>query len=108
MVRKSILKRLIVPYSAITTSSLVFTFNKAKASTIGDVVFQKQGILTHGMKEGSSLLELPKQAIHNIDVITGYIMKGLDWYNNIPGSLPKLTADLLTSIFHFLSKIILP
>jgi hypothetical protein len=107
LVCKSILKRLIVPYSVVTTASLIFTFNRAKAATVGDVVFQKQGMLTHGMKSGVSLTELPKQAIHNLDIITGHIMKWLDWYNNLQGSLPKLTADLLTSIFHFLSKIIL-
>jgi hypothetical protein len=73
MVRKSVLKRLIVPYSVVTTSSLIFTLNSAKAATVGDVVFQKQGILTHGMKSGMSLTELPKQAIHNLDVITGYL-----------------------------------
>lgn len=74
------------------------------------MILQKSGILTHdygGVSKGLSLLELPKQAIHNIDVITGYIMKGLDFLNNLPLSIPKLTADLLTSIFHFLSKIIL-
>jgi hypothetical protein len=111
MVRESILtpilKRLIVPYSVVTTASLIFTFNSAKAATVSDIVFQKQGMLTHGMKSGISLTELPKQAIHNLDIITGHIMKWLDWYNNLQGSLPKLTADLLTSIFHFLSKIIL-
>ena len=107
MVRKSILKRLIIPYSAITTSSLTFTFNSTKAATINDVIFQKQGLLTHGTKTGFSLLELPKQAIHNIDVLTGYLMQGFDFLNNLPLSIPKLTADLLTNIFHFLSKIIL-
>jgi hypothetical protein len=109
MVRIPFLKRLIVPYSAITTSSLIFTFNSAKAATIGDVVFQKQGVLTHGMKTkaGFSLLEFPKQVIHNIDEITSYIMKAIDWFNNLPVSIPKMTADLLTSIFHFLSKIVL-
>jgi hypothetical protein len=104
---KSNLKRLVIPYSVVTTASLIFTFNSAKAATIGDVVFQKQGILTHGMKNGYSLAELPKQAIHNLDIITGKIITLLDWFNNIPGSLPKLTADLLTFIYHFMAKVIL-
>lgn len=109
MVRQSILKRLIIPFTAVSTASLVFTFNSAKAATIGDVVFQKQGILTHGMntKAGFSLLELPKQVIHNIDVLTGYLVKGIDWLNNLPMSIPKLTADLLTTIYHFIAKIVL-
>jgi hypothetical protein len=109
MVRKSFLARLIVPFATVTTASLMFTFKSAKAATINDVMFQKQGVITHvaNAKEGFSLLEVPKVVMHNIEVITGFIMKGLDWLNNLDGSLPKLTADLLTSIFHFLSKIIL-
>jgi len=109
MVRKPVLKRLIVPFTTVSTASLMFTFQSAKASTIGDVVFQKKGILTHGTNTtaGFSLLEFPKQVIHNIDQITSYIMKGIDWLNNLPISIPKMTADLLTSIFHFLSSIVL-
>jgi hypothetical protein len=107
---KSIVKRLIVPYGVITTASLMFTFNTAKAATIGDTVFQTRGILTHkfgGGDSGFSLLEIPKQAIHNIDLITSYIVKGMDWINNLPVSIPKMTADLLTTIYHFLAKIVL-
>jgi hypothetical protein len=87
----------------------MFTFNSAKAATINDIVFQKRGILTHSAnsKVGFSLLELPKQAIHNIDVITGYLVKIIDWFNNLPVSIPKMTADLLTLIYHFLAKIVL-
>jgi hypothetical protein len=109
MVRKSFLARSIFPFTAVSTTSLMFTFNSAKAATINDVVFQKQGVITHvaNAKEGFSLLEVPKVVMHNIEVITGFIMKGLDWLNNLDGSLPKMTADLLTTIFHFLSKIIL-
>jgi hypothetical protein len=109
MVRKSLLNKFIVPFSVVSTAFLTFTFNSAKAATIGDIVLQKQGVITHvaNAKEGFSLLEIPKVVMHNIEVITGFIMKGLDWLNNLDGSLPKLTADLLTSIFHFLSKIIL-
>jgi hypothetical protein len=110
VVCKSILKRLIIPYSTITTSSLIFTFNRVKAATINDMVFQKKGLLTHnfgGEDKGFSLLEVSKQTIHNLDVLTGYLMKFFDWFNNLPVSLPKMTADLLTTIYHFLSKIIL-
>jgi hypothetical protein len=113
MVRDTILKqfkRIIIPFGVVSTSFLMFNFNSAKASTLSDTIFQKRGVLTHdysGGESGFSLLELPKTAIHNIDVITGYIMKGLDWLNNLDGSIPKLTADLLTAIYHFLAKIIL-
>jgi hypothetical protein len=110
MVRIPFLKRLIVPFTTVSSASLMFTFQSAKAATIGDVVFQKRGVLTHnfgGDSNGFSLLEMPKQAIHNIDIFTGYIMKGIDWLNNLPLSIPKMTADLLTYIFHFLSKIVL-
>jgi hypothetical protein len=110
LVRKSILKRIIVPYSVVTTASLIFTFNRAKAATLGDIVLKKRGVLTHnfgGGNQGFSLLDMPKQTIHNLDVITGYFMKLFDWINNLPVSVPKMTADLLTTLYHFLSKIIL-
>jgi hypothetical protein len=73
-------------------------------------VLQKKGVLTHsfgGGNQGFSLLDMPKQTIHNLDVITGYFMKLFDWINNLPVSVPKMTADLLTTLYHFLSKIIL-
>ena len=109
MVRKSILVKSIIPFGVISTSSLMVGFNNAKAASITDIVFQKQGILTHSIntKTGFSLLELPKLAVHNIEIITGYIIKGLDFLNNLPLSIPKLTADLLTSIYHFMAKIVL-
>lgn len=88
----------------------MLTFNTAKAATINDIVFQKQGILTKGTHDdsvGSFLLDLPKTIIHNLDVITSFLVKGLDWINNLPASLPKYSADLLTTIYHFIAKITL-
>jgi hypothetical protein len=105
-----ILRRLIVPYSIVTTASLIFTFNSAKAATIGDMVLRKRGVLTHNFKGGDngfSLIEMSKEGIHNIDILTSYLVKGLDWFNNLPMSLPKLTADLLTWIYHFMAKVVL-
>jgi hypothetical protein len=101
---------MIVPYAVVTTASLIFNFNSAKAATINDIVFQKRGVLTHNFSGGSSgfsLLDMPKQAVYNVDVITNFIAKGIDWLNNLPLSIPKLTADLLTWIYHFLAKIVL-
>jgi hypothetical protein len=110
MVCKSILRKYFVPFATVSTSFLMFNLHSAKAATMSDIVLQKRGVLTHnfsGSSNGFSLLEMPKAAIHNVDVLTGYITKGLDWLNNLDGSLPKLTADLLTAIYNFLAKIIL-
>lgn len=110
MACKPVLNKFIVPFTAVSTATLMFTFKSAKAATLSDIVLQKRGVITHnysGNGSGFSLLELPKTVIHNLDVITGFIMKGIDWLNNLPVSIPKMTADLLTTIFHFLSKIIL-
>lgn len=110
MVRVSILKKAIIPFSVLSTASLLVGFDSAKAATMTDIIFQKSGVLTKdfsGENKGFSLLELPKTVIHNIDVLTSYIMKGLDWINNLPVSIPKLTADLLTNIYHFLAGIVL-
>jgi hypothetical protein len=111
MVRKSILTRLFVPFGTISTASLMFTFNSAKAATIDNML--RNGDVRNGYFSGKAIAERGgalgefKHLFENMDVITGYIMKGLDFFNNLPLSIPKLTADLLTSIFQFLSKIIL-
>jgi hypothetical protein len=110
MVRQSILKKAVFPFATVSTATLMFTFKSAKAATLSDVILQKRGALTHSYSGGSngfSLIDIPKQIIHNIDVITSYIIKGLDWFNNLPFSIPKYTADLLTSIYHFLANIVL-
>lgn len=85
---------------------LMFSFKNAKAATLSNIIFQKRGVLTH-TSNGGSLLDMPKEVIHNIDVITSKLMDALDWLNNLPFSIPKYTADLLTAIFHFLSKVTL-
>jgi hypothetical protein len=111
----SFLKRLIVPYSAITTASLVFTFSKAKAATLVDIGREmlKNGDVSHGRYSGKAIAERGgglgefKHLFENMDAISGYIMKALDWVNNLPVSIPKMTADLLTTIYHFLAKIVL-
>jgi hypothetical protein len=110
MVRKSLLKKVVFPFATVSTATLMFTFKTAKAATLSDIILQKRGALTHNYSGGSngiSLLDVPKQVIHNIDVITSKIIDALDWLNNLPFSIPKYTADLLTAIFHFLSKITL-
>jgi hypothetical protein len=101
----SLLKKISIPFATVSTASLLFTFHSAKAATISNVIFQKQGVLTHASKEG--ILGLPQHVIHNVDVITSHIINWLDWFNNINGSLPKLTADLLTAVYNFLAKLIL-
>jgi hypothetical protein len=98
-----------IPFTAISTGSLLLGFKTAKAAT-SNSLFQLRGPLTHnygGRNEGFSLLDVPKTVIHNLEVITGYLIKGLDWLNNLPLSIPKLTADLLTAIYNFLAKIAL-
>jgi hypothetical protein len=110
MVRKSVLKKVVFPFATVSTATLMFGFKTAKAATLSNVILQKRGVLTHNFSGGSngfSLIDIPKQVIHNIDVITSYIINGLDWFNNLPFSIPKYTADLLTSIYHFLAKIVL-
>jgi hypothetical protein len=104
-----ILKKIIFPFATVSTASLLFVFKSVKAATIGEVVFQKKGVLTHvaNSKTGLSLTDIPKGLIHSLEGITGYVIKGLDWFNNLPFSIPKLTADLLTHIYHFMANIVL-
>lgn len=112
MVRKSIqtilksFKHIAIPFGVVSTASLSSVFNTAHAETIGDVIFQKRGILLHG-SDGKGLIGGTKQLAHNIESITGKIMEGIDWIMNLPFSIPKLSADLLTLIYNLLSDIAL-
>ncbi|MEH7374060.1 hypothetical protein [Neobacillus drentensis] len=112
MVHQSLLKKIAIPFTAITTASLTSFFNRAQAATLGDMIWQKNGVLTHDFGGnhsggGFSIVETTKTVYQNIEYITGKIIAALDWLNNLPGSLPKYTADLFTSVYHFLSKIAL-
>lgn len=111
----SILKKITVPFATVSTVSLLFTFNTVKAETLTDIgrTILQNGDVRNGyfsskaiVERGGGLGDL-KNLFESLDIITGKIMSVLDWLNNLPMSIPKLTADLLTSIFHFLSKIIL-
>lgn len=88
----------------------MFTFQKAKAATVSDILSQKQGFISKHIfnpNDGYWPGEMLKSDLNKIEYITDKIIKGLDWLNNLDGSLPKLTADLLTAIYNFLAKIIL-
>jgi hypothetical protein len=102
MVRKSFLKKIAIPFATVSTSMLMFTFHQAKAASLSDILLQKKGALTHDYS-GSTHTAL----FHNLEVITGYILKGIDYLFNLPNGLPQMSADLLTNIYHFLSKIVL-
>jgi hypothetical protein len=87
MVGKSVhnaLKRLFVPFTAVSTATLMMTFHKAKAATLTDITLQKRGILTHhygsGLhQQGFSFTNVPATLYHNIEYITGKLIDGLDW-----------------------------
>lgn len=111
MVRKSILnkiKKFAIPFTTVSTASLLFNLKSVHAATFlerGDVrngYFSKEAI----EERGGSFNEF-KELFGNIDELTGKIVAGLDWLNNLPVSLPKLTADLLTSIYNLLAKLAL-
>jgi hypothetical protein len=115
LVRIPFLTRLIVPFATISTASLIFTFDSAKAATIDTVgrTLLQRGDVTKGIFSGAAIAERGgglgefKHLFENLDAISSKVMKALDWFNNLPISIPKLTADLLTKIYHFLSKVAL-
>lgn len=86
----------------------MFSFKKAFAETLferGNVsngYFSRQAI----EERGGGFQEF-KELFVNIDELSEKLLSILDWINNLPVSLPKLTADLLTNIYHLLSKIAL-
>jgi hypothetical protein len=90
-------------------------FKHAKAATISDIgkTFLRNGDVTKGQFSSKAIADHGglfgefRHLFENLDFLTSKLIKALDWYNNLPLSIPKLTADLLTSIYHFMSKIIL-
>jgi hypothetical protein len=109
MVRDSILikiKRIVVPFGAVSTASLFAGFNTAHAETMGDIIFQKKGILLHG-SEGKGIIGGTKEVWHNIEWITEKIIFGLNWLLELPLKIPEYSADLLTLIYKLLSYIAL-
>jgi hypothetical protein len=115
MVRDSLLigiKRIAVPFGVVSTASLFTVFNTAHAETVTssktvtDYIFQRKGLLLHDT-EGKGIIGGTKQVWHNIEWISEKIVFALDWLNNLPISIPKYSADLLTLIYNFLSDIAL-
>jgi hypothetical protein len=115
MVCKSIrhaLKRFAIPFATVSTASLLMTFHKVKAATLVDS-FLKNGSVQNGYYSAKSIQERGgglgefRHLFENMDKLTEKFINVLDWFNNLPVSLPKLTADLLTAIYHFISKIVL-
>jgi hypothetical protein len=82
------------------------TFNTVHAETMGDVIFQKKGILLHGT-EGKGLIQGTKEVWDKIEWVIDKIIDGINWFSNMPYSVPKLTVSLFTEIYHLLSKITL-
>jgi hypothetical protein len=112
MVCKSILSKFTIPFTVVSTVFLTFRLDQTKAATLTDSII-KNGSVKNGYfsskaieERGGALGEF-KNLFVNMDIISEKLIKALDWINNLPLSLPKLTTDLLTAIFHFLSKIVL-
>jgi hypothetical protein len=107
LTKLKIIKRISIPFGVMSTASLFSVFNTAHAeTTVSDIIFQKKGVLLQGT-EGKGIIQGTKEVWGNIEYITEQIIKGLDWFNNLPGSISKLSADLLTLIYNFLTDIAL-
>lgn len=96
VVCQSFLKKSAIHFAAFSASGLFFPIHQAKAASLSDM-----------SQNGTNIIDMMKKAYINIEYITGKIIDGIDWLNNLPGSLPKLTADLFTTIYQFLSEIAL-
>lgn len=115
MVRKSILKKVAIPFATVSTAFLMTGFKHAKADSLSDIgkEFLKNGDVTKGqfsakvIAENGGFFGQFKHLFENMDFLTGKLIKVLDFGNNLPLSIPKLTTDLLTNIYHFMSSIIL-
>ncbi|MED3912840.1 hypothetical protein P4597_27545 [Peribacillus simplex] len=115
LVHKSILKKIAIPFAAITTGSLFFTFKSALAATKenpfgslterGDVtkgIFSKENIANRGggLGEFKSFFESWDTVIKKFNEITV-------WFNEIHQHVAEASVNLISYIYEILTKVIL-
>lgn len=114
MVYKSVLKslkKLAIPFTVISTSSLLFTFHQAKAETIGEWLYERGNIKNNPFSkenlQNEGTLQKIQESLEQWETIWQQINKGIEWLNHLPEHVPQMSVNLLSWIYELLSKFIL-
>lgn len=114
MVYKSILKflkKLTIPFTTISTSSLLLTFHQAKAETISQWLYKRGSIKNNPFSkenlQNEGTLQKIQESLEQWETIWKQINKGIEWINHLPEHIPQMSVNLLSWIYELLSKFIL-
>ena len=101
-----IIKKSLIPFAAISTSSLLFHMNHVKAQTLGEWLWERGSIKNNPYNNNGgniSIIETMKEWKELIQKINN----GIDWINHLPEKIPQMSVNLLSWIYELLSKYIL-
>lgn len=109
MVYQSILKLIkksLVPFAAISTSTLLFNLNEVKAETIGEWLWKRGNIENNPYSKSGNEFSFFETMSEWRELIKK-INNGIDWINHLPEKIPQMSVNLLSWIYEILSKYIL-
>jgi hypothetical protein len=98
-----------IPFGVVSTANLLLAFNTAKAETL----WERGGVEKHGVFTKEQILERGGQWEEFKDFFTDWtelgriFLKIIDWINHLPENLPRYSAEILASVYEFLSGTIL-
>lgn len=105
ILRKTILrfvKRQFVPFGVVTTGLLFTTFKEAKASTVSDIILQRDGILTKVKKKVD-----PEGYDSSLwGEIGNFLSSATDWIKHLNENVVQMSVDLLTKIYELLMLVL--
>lgn len=107
MVRQSLLKKIAIPFTAITTSSLLFTFNSAKAEIKSPFQLGYEMYKQNEVKLNLPFADKWEQTV-NVWLSIGNTINSIQqWFINLPENIIRFSIDLLAFIFDLITKIVL-
>jgi hypothetical protein len=114
LVYKSVLKslkKLAIPFTVVSTSSLFFTIHQAKAQTISGWLHERGNIKNNPFSkenlQNEGTLQKIQESLEQWETIWQQINKGIEWLNHLPEHVPQMSVNLLSWIYELLSKFIL-
>lgn len=119
MVYQSILKffkRLFIPFTTITTSSLFLTFNKALAATKENIPSTSEWLWKNGSVKNNpfssehyndNIINRASDTVDTWERIGRDINDILDWFNHLPENIVQMSINLMAWLYEMITKLVL-
>jgi hypothetical protein len=108
-----LLKKISIPFTVVSTSSLLFTFNQAFAETktIGEWLYERGNVKNSPFSKESlqneGTLQKVQESLEQWKEIGELINKVIEWINHLPENIVQLSVNLLSWIYDILAKFVL-